>query len=182
MTLIEHTVISETEPHTNSLWMHDGKLLYFDGGWKQLNNTSEGTQKDYATVLYNLLGGIPYLYKSKDIFTIWEAGVSKTNTELLPYKIFPEESPNFNSVDIQIDDNTKKYIELFGSFILPIGTLYTGSSAPYVDDTLIDVRFSYSPSENSYIGKTKPDNSYILTFKIDKEFNTINITMSSVEQ
>lgn len=180
MKKIENIVISKSEPNTNSLWLHDGKLLYFDGGWKQLNNTSEGTQKDYATVLYNLLGGIPYLYGSEDIFTICEGGVSSTNYELLPYKILPEESPNFNSVDIQIDDNTKKYIELFGSFILPIGILYYSSSVPYVDDTLTDVRFNYSPSENSYIGKTKQD-SYILTFKIDKEFNTIDVTSVSVE-
>ena len=180
MKLIENIVISETEPNTNSLWIHGSKLLYFDGGWKQLNNTSEGTQKDYATVLYNLLGGIPYLYKSKDIFTIWEAGVSHANYQLLPYKIFPEESPNFNTVDVQIADNTKKYIELFGSFILPIGDLYSGSSVPYVDETLTDVRFNYSPSENSYIGKTKQED-YIYTFKIDKEFKTINITSERAE-
>lgn len=36
MKLIENIVISETEPNTNSLWIHDGKLLYFDGGWKEL--------------------------------------------------------------------------------------------------------------------------------------------------
>ena len=36
MKKIENIVISETEPNTNSLWIHDGKLLYFDGGWKEL--------------------------------------------------------------------------------------------------------------------------------------------------
>ena len=41
MKRIENIVISETEPSTNSLWIHDGKLLYFDGGWKQLNRENK---------------------------------------------------------------------------------------------------------------------------------------------
>lgn len=34
MKKFENIVMSEVEPSTNSLWLKDGKLLYFDGGWK----------------------------------------------------------------------------------------------------------------------------------------------------
>lgn len=52
MKKIENIVISETEPNINSLWIHDGKLLYFDGGWKELykrNNVTPDTPDNSAS-------------------------------------------------------------------------------------------------------------------------------------
>lgn len=182
MKTIENIVISETEPSTNSLWIHGGKLLYFDGGWKEFNGENNGTpdtQENYATALYNKLGGVPYLWGSSEIFTTWEETVSTGSYDLSPYKLYPEEDPNFNSVyNLQIGDNTKRYIELFGNFILPIGMLYVASMTPVISE-IVEVRFSWSSSEDKYIGVYR-DSQGDLILKIDKEFTTLSGTYRSV--
>lgn len=38
MALIYNKIVeSNTEPSPNDLWLKDGKLMYYKGGWKQLN-------------------------------------------------------------------------------------------------------------------------------------------------
>ena len=34
MKKFDNIVMSQTEPSTTSLWLKDGQLFYYDGGWK----------------------------------------------------------------------------------------------------------------------------------------------------
>ena len=34
MKKFDNIVMSQTEPSTTSLWLKDGQLYYYDGGWK----------------------------------------------------------------------------------------------------------------------------------------------------
>lgn len=44
MKKFENIVMSKVEPSTNSLWLKDGKLLYFDGRWKPCYEEPEEVQ------------------------------------------------------------------------------------------------------------------------------------------
>lgn len=36
--IYKQIVQSVTEPDINCIWFHDGKLYYFDGGWKSIED------------------------------------------------------------------------------------------------------------------------------------------------
>lgn len=38
MKKFDNIVMSQTEPSTTSLWLKDGQLFYYDGGWKPCGN------------------------------------------------------------------------------------------------------------------------------------------------
>ena len=40
MKKFDNIVMSQTEPSTTSLWLKDGLLYYYDGGWKPCNGKS----------------------------------------------------------------------------------------------------------------------------------------------
>lgn len=44
MKKFDNIIMSQTEPSTTSLWLKDGQLYYYDGGWKPCggNTSSSG--------------------------------------------------------------------------------------------------------------------------------------------
>ena len=40
MKKFDNIVMSQTEPSTTSLWLKDGQLFYYDGGWKPCGGES----------------------------------------------------------------------------------------------------------------------------------------------
>lgn len=46
MKKFDNIVMSQTEPSTTSLWLKDGQLYYYDGGWKPVEKSSDSNNKD----------------------------------------------------------------------------------------------------------------------------------------
>ena len=67
MKKFENIVMSKVEPSTNSLWLKDGKLLYFDGRWKPCYE--EPKEVEVPTKVSQLSNDIGYI-KSIDLTPI----------------------------------------------------------------------------------------------------------------
>lgn len=46
MRTITNIVVSTTEPGIDSIWLKDGQMYYYEGGWKPIGGTSGGITPD----------------------------------------------------------------------------------------------------------------------------------------
>ena len=98
MKKFENIVMSKVEPSTNSLWLKDGKLLYFDGRWKPCYEEPEEVQ--VPTKVSQLSNDVGYV-KSIDLTPIVANHKSM--------KLGPEIINNLGRFHLHSYDNTVLY-------------------------------------------------------------------------
>ena len=78
----EAIIQSKTAPNTSSLWLHDRKLKYFDGGWQDIEGAYDKTENKELKNITGLLVGNPEIleeYKSFLEFIKYMYGTQSPN-------------------------------------------------------------------------------------------------------
>ena len=151
MRTITNIVVSPTEPGIDSIWLKDGQMYYYEGGWKPIGgNTSISLTPDKlreSVVDHNTLFG------KKDVIIPWDTLNADTGSIAI--------ASNLEEGAVPTIDQTS-YIDLFDKFNLWITVPGKTEHSSH--------QFIFSASENKFIdtimmGKKIDDYDY--TFYVD---------------
>lgn len=153
MKKFDNIVMSHTEPSTTSLWLKDGQLYYYDGGWKPCGRNTSSSGDLTPDKLRESVEDHDTLFGKKDVIVPWDTLNADTGSITI--------AGNLEEGAVLTNDQMA-YVDLFNSFNLWItvpGKTEHGSH-----------HFVFSASENKFIdtirmGKRIDD--YVYTFYVD---------------
>lgn len=153
MKKFDNIVMSQTEPSTTSLWLKDGQLYYYDGGWKSCGGNTSSSGDITPDRLLESVEDHDTLFGKKDVIIPWDTLNADTGSITI--------ADHLEEGAVLTREQTS-YVDLFDKFNLWITIPGKTEHSSHC--------FVYSASENKFIdiimmGKKYDD--YVYTFYID---------------
>lgn len=153
MKKFDNIVMSSTEPSTTSLWLKDGQLYYYDGGWKPCGGNTSSSGDLTPSKLEESVEGSDTLFGKKDIIVPWDTLNADSGSIIIADNL--EEGA-------ALTNDQRAYVALFNHFSLWITVPGKTEHSSHF--------FVFSASENKFIdtimmGKRIDDYDY--TFYTD---------------
>lgn len=160
MKKFDNIVMSQTEPSTTSLWLKDGQLYYYDGGWKPIGGSSSVSIT--PTTIIMGIEDSNTLFGDKDVIIPWDTLNADTGSITIGDYLEDGAIPTRDQLS---------YIDLSNKFGLWI-------TVPGKKEHSFHT-FVFSASENKFIdtimmGKKYDD--YVYTFYIDPSIRDLSWT------
>lgn len=151
MRTITNIVVSPTEPGIDNIWLKDGQMYYYEGGWKPIGGSSSVSIT--PTTIMMGIGDSNTLFGNKDVIIPWDTLNADTGSITISDYLEDGATPTGDQLS---------YIDLFDKFSLWI-------TVPGKKEHSFHT-FVFSASENKFIdtiimGKKIDDYDY--TFYID---------------
>lgn len=145
----EAIIQSKTAPNTSSLWLHDRKLKYFDGGWQDIEGAYDKTENKELENITGLLVGKPEILEEYESILEEIKHMYSTQSPIPMLNGLPSDTIG-GYIGIQLDDivRTAVFPSLWDKFIFIVDDNSQESRDHNIEVTRLIGR--YGPRDGMY--------------------------------